>query len=409
MPTFYYSVKTQDGKTKTGTTEAKDEHSLAQTLRRKGFVLTSIQNLSQEKKEKKAILADKLKGIFSRVSLSEKLIFTRHLSVMIGAGFSLHKALEILGKQTINQNFKKIISAIVLRIKKGESLTSSLAKYPKVFNDFYISMVRIGEKAGNLEEVLKILAQYLKKEQSFKAKVKGAMFYPAVIVIAMIGIGILMMIVVVPKITDMFEELDVDLPLTTKVLIAVSGSLSKYSVFGFIALIFLIIILIRALKTQKGKYVVSWIFLNFPFLNKITKKINCARFARSFSSLMESGVPIIESLNITAKTLGNVFYSNSLIEIATEVKKGKRLQESLEKYKGIYPILVSQMVGVGEETGELSDIIKRLADFYEEEVTNITNNLTSIIEPILMILIGIVVGFFAISIIQPMYSIMSEF
>lgn len=406
MAIFYYTAKTQEGETKSGTLEAKDKHSLAQILRQKGFILTSAKILGEEKKKKKIALADKLRGVLGRVSLVEKLIFTRHLSVMIGAGFSLHKALEALAQQTRNSNFRKVINDLVLRIKKGETLADSLARYPKVFNNFFISMIKVGEKGGNLEEVLKILAQYLKKEHEFRSKIKGAMVYPAVIVVTMIGIGILMMIVVMPKITAMFEELDVDLPITTQILIIISKFLSKYFFIGIPALLILIVVLIKLLKTKKGKYLLSWIFLKFPYLSKITKKINCARFARSFSSLMESGVAIVESLNITAQTVDNVFYSQSLIEIATEVKKGKTLQESLERYKEIYPILVSQMIGVGEQTGELSDIIGRLADFYEEEVKNITDNLASIIEPVLMIIIGIAVGFFAISMIQPMYSMM---
>ncbi len=406
MSTFYYTAKTSEGKNKSGTLEAKDEHNLAQILRQKGFILTSAQNLEEKKKKKKGAFIDILKGILARVSLVEKQIFTRHLAVMVGAGFSIHKALGTLAKQTTNQKFRRIINDLVSRIKKGETLADSLAHYPKVFNDFFISMIRVGEKGGNLEEVLKILAQYLKNEHEFRSKVKGAMFYPAVIIVAMIGIGILMMVVVMPRISAMFEELDVDLPLTTQVLMAVSGFLSKYFLIGIIALLVLLVILINFLRSKKGKYLLSWTFLKIPFLNKITKKINCARFARSLSSLMESGVPIVESLNITAQTVGNVFYAKSLINISTGVKKGKALQECLEDYGEIYPVLVSQMIGVGEETGELSDIMKRLADFYEEEVANITENLTSIIEPILMIIIGAAVGFFAVSMIQPMYSMM---
>lgn len=406
MSTFYYTAKSLDGKTKSGTLEAKDKSNLAQALRRKGFLLTSAQILGEEKKKKKLVFSKKVIGFLSGVSLVERLLFTRHLAVMIGAGFSLHKALEVLAKQSTNPSFKKIINSVVTGIKKGNTLADGLAKHPRVFNNFYISMIRVGEKGGNLEEVLKILAEYLKKEHEFRSKVRGAMIYPIVIFIAMIGIGILMMIVVVPKITDMFEELNTELPLTTKILIAISTFLTNYFILGLIGFIVLIIILIRFLRTKPGKYSLSWIFLKLPFVKKITKKINCARFARSFSSLMESGVPIIESLNITAKTLSNVFYSDSLISIATEVKKGQNLQEALEKHSNIYPILVSQMIGVGEQTGELSDIVKRLADFYEEEVTDITNNLASVIEPVLMIIIGAAVGFLAVSMIQPMYSMM---
>jgi len=406
MAIYYYTAKTQDGQTKSGTIEAKDETSLAHGLREEGIILISAQVLGEEKKKSKKSLIVRFRGIFSRVSLIEKLMFARHLAVMITAGFSLNRGLEVLAKQTTNPTFKKIINNLNNGIKKGETLADNLAKYPKVFNNFFVSMVRVGEKGGSLEKVLKILYQYLKKEHDFKSRVKGAMVYPAVIVVALIGIGTLMMVMVVPKLTATFKELKVTLPLTTRIVMGVSDFLSNYFFYVVIAFIVLIIFLIRFLKTKKGKYLLSWTILRLPILKNIAKKMNCAKFARSFSSLMESGVPVVESLTITAQTLGNVFYYQSLINIASEVKKGKNIQQSLESYTDIYPVLVTQMIGVGEETGELADIINRLADFYEEEVTNVTDNLASVVEPALMIIIGAIVGFFAVSMIQPMYSMM---
>jgi len=408
MPNFYYSAKNQAGETKTGTLEAKDESSLAQALRQEGFILTSAKNLEIDSPKSKTSFRIKIKSIFGRVSMVEKLMFTRHLAVMIGAGFSLHKGLEVLAQQTENKAFKKIINDIVTRIKKGETLADSMEKYPKVFNKFFVSMVRIGEKSGNLEDVLKNLAQYLKKEHDFISKVRNAMVYPAVIVIAMVIIGTLMMVMVVPKITAMFVELNVQLPITTRVLIFITKILTKYFVIAAIVLVILVFVAIKFFKTRKGKRFLSLVFLKLPVLRKITQKMNCARLARSFSSLIESGVPIVESLTITSETLGNFFFSQSLLEIATEVKKGKNIQESLDKYKNLYPPLVVQMTGVGEQTGELGGIMIRLADFYEEEVSNITENLASIIEPVLMIIIGAAVGFFAVSMIQPMYSMMGN-
>jgi len=232
------------------------------------------------------------------------------------------------------------------------------------------------------------------------------MFYPVVILVAMVGIAILMMLVVIPKLTAIFKEMNVELPLTTKLLIQFSGFLSNYFYIGAIALVVLIVILGKFLRTEKGKQILSLIYLKLPLFGKITKKINCARFSRSLSSLIESGVPIIESLKVSSQTITNTFYSDSLMKIADEVQKGKKIQECLEGYGKLYPVLVSQMIGVGEQTGELSNILERLADFYEEEVKNITDNLASIIEPVLMILLGGAVAFFAISIIQPMYSMM---
>jgi len=405
MSNFYYFAKTHAGKDETGILGAKDEQDLARILREKNLILVSTKIVDGEK-FKKIPLINKLKGIFNRVSLVDKMMFTRNLAVMISAGFSLHRGLETMVKQINNPIFKKIINDLVERIKRGETFADSLANYPKVFNNFYVSMVRVGEKGGTLEEVLKILAQHLKKDHEFRSKITGAMVYPAVILVAMVGIGILMMIVVMPKIISMFEELKVNLPISTRILIAVTKFLNNYFYIAIIIVVLLAIILFRALKTSKGKQVVSWLTIKIPFFNKIVKKINCARFARSFCSLMKSGVSIVESLSVSAQTLSNFFYVKSLIEAGTEVKKGKKLQESLERHKDLYPVLVGQMVGVGEETGELENIMEKLADFYEEEVTNVTDNLTSIIEPVLMIFLGAIVAFFAISMIQPMYSMM---
>ncbi|MFH1129392.1 MAG: type II secretion system F family protein [Patescibacteria group bacterium] len=404
MPIYFYTARTRESKTETGTIEAKDENDLVKILREKNLVLTSF-HVPEDKKIKKSPLI-KLKGIFNRISLVEKLMFTRHLGVMVGSGFSLHKALETLAKQTENPSFKKVVSDLVLRIKRGESFADALAQYPKVFNNFFVSMVRVGEKGGTLEESLKILAQYLKKEHDFISKVRGAMTYPIVILVAMTGIGILMMVMVMPKLISMFEELQVSLPITTQILIATSKFFTKYFYIGIAIFVALAVFSIKFFKTKKGKNASSWFFLKLPFFNKIVKKMNCARFARSFCSLMQSGVSIVESLTISSETVGNIFYSRALIDASVEVKKGTKLQESIEKRGELFPILVGQMIGVGEETGELSNIIGRLADFYEEDVTNITNNLTSIIEPILMIFLGAAVGFFAISMIQPMYSMM---
>jgi len=409
MPNFYFTAKSSDGQAKTGTLEAKDESNLAQSLRQQGLILISAQILGQEKdKGKSQSLLFRFKKIFlRRVSLMERLIFTRHLSIMIGAGFSLHKALEVLANQTPNQNFKKVIRGIVEGVKRGETFADCLAKYPKVFNNFFVSMVKVGEKGGNLEEVLKILTLYLKREHDFATKVRGAMIYPAVIVVAMIGIGIIMMITVVPKITAMFEELHTTLPFTTQIIMAISKFFARYYIIGGISLILLVFFSIKFFKTKRGARFLSLVFIKTPFFKKLTQKMNCAKLSRSLASLMESGVPIVESLTITAQILSNFFYSNSLLGIAIEVKKGKTIQESLEGYKNIYPMLVGQMIGVGEQTGELSEIMHRLADFYEEEVTNITENLASVIEPVMMIIIGAAVGFFAVSMIQPMYSMMN--
>jgi len=403
MPNYYYTARSRQGKKKTGTLAAKNKHYLAQSLRKKGYILISAENLEEDKKN---ILKTNFSSLFKHVSLVDKLMFTRHLSVMIGAGFSLYQGIETLAKQTKNKFFKKILKEIVNNLKQGKSLAESLAKYPRIFNDFFVNMVKVGEKGGNLKEVLKVLARQMKKDHDLRSKVRGAMFYPSVILLAMVVIIILMMTVVVPKLMVIFQEMEIELPATTKALIAISDFLTSYFYIGILIVLVITVIAGNFFKTKQGKKALSWFFLHLPLFSKITRKINCARFARSFSSLMESGVPVVESLNVSAQTVNNIFYARSLIETAEEIKKGERIQSHLRNYQHLYPVLVTQMIGVGEETGELSNIMQQLADFYEEEVANVMENLTSVIEPVLMIILGAAVALFAISIIQPMYSMM---
>jgi len=405
VPSYLYTAKTKTGGTKTGTLEAPDQHQLANLLRKQGLVLISAEAIAKEEENGRFDLKNILQKI-GWVSLVEKMLFSRHLSIMIKAGLSLNQALKILAKQSENPKFKKIVNQVEENIRQGQSFSNSLAKFPKVFNELYVSMIRVGETSGNLDKVLKILAEQMRKDHELISRVRGAMIYPSVIIIAMIGIGILMMIMVVPKLTDVFTELDMELPLSTQIIISLSNFLQNHSLLGLIILIGLIILVRLGLKNKKVKRTLHKIYLYLPILSNLVQKINSARFARTLSSLIESGTPIVEALKIVAGTLGNIHFQEALIDSAEQVQKGKELSQALNKYENIYPPMVSQMIQVGEQTGSLSDILKNLADFYEEEVDNITKNLSSVIEPIVMIVIGAAVGFFAISMIQPMYSMM---
>lgn len=402
MPTYNYTAKNSEGKVKKGTMIVKDEHSLAETLRRDGYILTFI-----ERKKEKSSFIQSLKGFnfFQKISLVERMLFVRHLGVMIASGVSLTRALSVLAKQTKSSKFAKIINQIQKNIQSGESLSMSLERFPKVFDELFISMIEVGETSGNLEKTLKNLAKQMKKEHELISKVKGAMLYPAVVLVTMVGIGILMMVVVVPKLVDIFEELETELPLTTRIMIKGSDLLVHHGwVFlgGFI--VFLVVFKILS-QRKGGKKFFQGIILHLPVIGKIVAKVNLARFARGLGSLIESGEAILKALNIISQTLTNVYYRNSLKEISRKVEKGLSLHEALSIYPKFYPPLVTQMIEVGEETGTLEETLSRLAEFYEGEVDQFTKNLSSIIEPILVVIIGAAVGFFAVSMIQPMYSL----
>jgi len=407
MPSYIYIAKNKKGENKTNHLAAINKHELAAILRNQGLVLISAEVVGQKKEISYYLNIIKRIKELGTISLVEKMMFSRHLSVMINAGLSLNQSLKILAKQTKSPKFKKIINQIEIDVSQGKTFSESLKKYPKIFDELYVNMIEVGETGGNLSEVLKILAEQMRKSHELISRVRGAMMYPAVIVIAMIGIGALMMIMVVPKLTEVFEELNVELPLSTRFIMLISSFLKNNLVLGIIIIISLIFIIKLIMKNDKVKRTLHGMYLHAPIFGSLIRKINSARLARTLSSLIESGVPIVKSLKVVAGTLSNIHFKEALLDATKEIQKGRKLSDSLSKYENLYTPMVIQMIGVGEETGSLSDILKNLADFYEEEIDNVTKNMSSVLEPIIMVVIGVAVGFFAISMIQPMYSMMS--
>lgn len=405
MPSYFYVAKNLKGEPRSGISEAKNEHELARILREKGYILISAKPEEEQRNKKFGFSFPFL----SRVSLVEKIMFARNLQIMIAAGVSLPRSLNILAEQSKNNKFKEVIIDIREEIIKGRNFSESLKKYPNVFGNLFVSMIKVGEEAGTLEEVLGVLTDQMDRDYELKSKVKGAIMYPAVVVSAMLGIGVLMMIMVVPKLAKVFSDLKMELPLTTRFILASGNVMAKFW-YIIIAVFLILLVLFRMfLKTKNGKLIKDSLFLKVPILSRVTKETNSASTVRTLSSLITAGVPIVRALEVTAETLGNVYYQRALAKAAEQVKEGNKLAEILGQYRNIYPNLVIQMISIGEETGETATILKKLADFYEEEVSNTTKNLSSIIEPVLMLIIGTAVAFFAISIIQPIYGMMQGF
>ena len=403
MAKYFYEARSLTGDLKSGTQEAKDEHELSRILRQEGYLLISVNSGDQYAKKKKFEISI---PFLARVGLKEKMFFTRNLRVMIASGLPLPRSLKILSEQTKNQKFKEAIRDVGEQIIKGESFSKALSRHPDIFSELFQNMVKVGEEAGTLEEVLKVLTEQMERENEMKSKIMGAMIYPAVIIAAMTGIGILMLIMVVPKLAETFKELNIELPPTTKFVIFLGTFLAE-KWYLFILLIIVFLILFRfILRTKFGRNAMDGLFLKLPIISPIIKKTNSASTTRTLSSLIVAGVPIVRALEIISRTLGNVYFRKAMAEAAEKVKKGGKLFEALKPYQNLYPLLVIQMIEIGEETGETSTIFSKLADFFDEEVTNTTKNMTAIIEPILMLFIGGVVGFFAISMVQPMYSML---
>ncbi|PIT89467.1 MAG: hypothetical protein COU27_00170, partial [Candidatus Levybacteria bacterium CG10_big_fil_rev_8_21_14_0_10_36_7] len=303
--------------------------------------------------------------------------------------------------------FKKIIADLVTDVQKGNALSEAMKSYPRTFSPLFIAMVRVGEETGSLSESLSLVADQLEKDHKLVKKVKGAMIYPAIVVFAMLVIGIFMFIYVVPTLTSTFSELGVDLPITTRTIIFVSNFMIERTVLMFFLVLILAVLATMSIKTKIGKNILDYIFVHMPIISPIVKKMNSSRTTRTLSSLLGSGVNVVEALTITENVLQNHLYKNVLEEAKAKTQKGEPLSDAFKKASGLFPILVGEMMSVGEETGELSKMLERLATFYEEEVAEATKDLSTVVEPILMLVIGGGVGFFAISMISPMYTMMS--
>lgn len=401
---YFYVAKKQDGEVKTGEIEGIDDREVTAQLRSEGFWVTSLKPVAQKKNQAKGSFFD----IFTSVPLKSKMIFCRHLAVMMSSGLSLSRALNILENQEKNATFKEVIKKVEDDVKKGVTLADSIARFPRVFNSVFVSMIKVGELSGNLEEILNILADQLEKDHKLVSKIRGAMIYPSIIFVVMIMMGILMMIFVVPKITKVFDDFDAELPFLTQMIIGISNFMAAHAIIVIGGFIGLVVGLRFFSQTLLGKQIFHQLFLKLPVVGDIVIKVNSARFSRILSSLLGSGVSLIESLTITSDTLGNYYYKKATKQAAIEVQRGITLSEVLMQYQSVFPFLVIQMVQVGEETGKTGEVLIKLAEFYEEEVEQITKNLSSIIEPVLMVLIGGAVGVFAVSIIQPIYSIMGQ-
>lgn len=401
---FKYKAKTKTGEIIEGTIEAVDRFSVSRDLRSKGNNPISISA------EGGGVLNldNLIEKIFGKVKLSELIIFTRNLSGMLKAGLPLARALSVVEKQTKNKTFKKILADLQNEINSGGTFSSGLAKYPKVFSKLFISMVRAGEESGNLSNSLLEVGMNLNKSYTLTKKVKGAMIYPGVILGAMVIIGILLFAFVVPTLAKTFVELGVKLPATTRFIIGLGNFFSNYLIFALLS-VFAIgfggYMLFKAKFMQKY---IDFVVIRIPVIGTIAKEVNTARTTRTLSSLLLSGVAITRAIEITGDVVQNVYYKKILEEAKDRVEKGSPFSSVFTENTNLYPIMMSEMIQVGEETGKLSDMLLEVASFYEGEIEEKTKNLSTIIEPILMIFIGGGVGFFALSMITPLYSVLNN-
>ena len=404
MPKFTYVGTNSAGEKVEQTVEAADRFAVYAVARTEGHTISSVEEASVFSPGRFLNL-NAINAKLSRVKGDELVMVTRNLGSMITAGLTVSRALSVIERQTKNPKLKIVVTTMVARINKGDGFAESLKEFPEVFNDLYVAMVRAGEEGGNLATTLQTLAIQMDRTNTLKKKIKGAMIYPSIVMIVMVVIGILMMIFVLPQITGVFESMETELPATTQFLIATSNFLVNYTVLALGGMLAGIVGFIYALRTKWGKIATSWIIPKLPVIGSMAKETNAARTARTLSSLLNSGVDVLQSIEITEEVVQNVFYKKILKEAGMRVEKGTALSEVFIERDDLYPILVGEMILVGEETGQIAGMLAELAEFYENEVERKTKDLSTIIEPLLMVVIGGGVGFFALALIAPIYSI----
>lgn len=399
MAKFSYTA-TRDGRTINGVVEASSKQAALSTLTQQQVHPLSIKQVKAKSNFLKV-------GFGSRVKLKDLVVFTRQLSTMVSAGVPLNKSLTTLQNQNKNKYFNQVISQIAKDVEGGGTLAAAFAKHPNVFNDIYVNMVRAGEAGGILDEILKKLATQVEKDASIRKKIKSAMAYPTVIfsitIVAFFGI----MIFVIPKIGQIILDLggpDAKLPVYTQAMLSISDFMRANAVIIIVVFVVGSIAFKRYIKTPKGKYRWHWLLLKIPVVKTIIAKVALARFARTFASLMSAGVAVLDALEVTGSAMGNKVIEAELKEAAKAVRNGKQLSEPLSQ-SALFPPIVSQMLSVGEETGQIDTILIKVADFYEEEVDAVIDGISSLIEPIMIILLGAMVGVIAASVMGPIASL----
>jgi type IV pilus assembly protein PilC len=398
MAKFVYKGRTRTGESREGSIEAASRDEAVASLRRQGVVVSSVTEKGRE------IALPRFRG---GVKQKEIAIFTRQFSVMIDAGLPLVQCLEILASQQQNKVFQSVLNDVRGDVESGSTLADAMKKHPKVFDDLYSNMVAAGEAGGILDTILQRLSQYIEKIVKLKAAVRGALIYPvAVMVIACVVVWVILTFVI-PTFADLFTGLGAELPLPTRITIAISEFLRRWW-WVMIGGVFLGAFGLRQYyKTDKGRHVMDAIQLKLPAIGILLRKIAVARFCRTLATLTSSGVPILDGLNICAKTSGNAIVEDAIYEVRKSVEQGKTISEPLGQTK-VFPPMVVQMIEVGEQTGAIDAMLSKIADFYEDEVDEATQNLLSMLEPLIIVFLGTVIGGIVISMYMPMFSLIGK-
>lgn len=392
MPTFAYTFRDAAGTVRSGTSEAESAETLRRRLQEQGFTVTEVRQ----------IRAQRPGGGWGRVKLSDLAIFCRQFSTMQDAGVSIVRSLDVLSQQTQSPKLRRILMDIQAEVEAGQTLSKAMSKYPNVFSNLFIGLIRAGEVGGVLEESLQRLAAFLEADVALRRKVRAAMTYPTIVVIAALAIVIGLVTFILPKFFDVFRDLGIkDFPVMTQMLMDFSNFLTSRW-YVMIAIVILVVIAFRMfVRTRIGRRLYDRLKLKLPVFGPLNHKIALARFSRTLSTLLSSGVPILQALETVAGTVANEIIAEAVMEARARIREGDRIGPPLEK-SGLFPPMVVHMISIGEESGALDQMLSKVADFYESEVESTLQSLTSAIEPVLIVLLGGMVGFIVISLLLPL-------
>lgn len=400
MKLFYRAI-TQDGKVVRGVVEARDVDTAASYLRKHDLIPIKVI-------EQTEIPFLKHVAIWNKFSKGDQVFFTRQLASMLSSGLTLMQALNVLKKQVQKQVLLDVIQGIIVDIEEGSSLSSSIAKYPQAFSPIYVSLIKASESSGLLDRVLLRLAENLERQEKLRSEIKGALLYPVIIVIMMAVVVAILMIAVIPQLSTLYESLSIDLPITTKILVFMSKVSTRYWPFILIGAVAAVVFLGRWHKTEAGKIVIDDIILRLPIFGKLIRNTIFAEFSRTFGLLVGSGTLVVDSLEQSARVVGNAIYEHDIVEIAKRVEKGVTVGNAMEVSAHFPPLLV-QLTKIGEQTGKLDENLIRASEYFEREAEQTVKTLTTVLEPILMVILGVGVAFIIISIILPIYNLIQKF
>src|SRR5712692_6406898 len=396
MAVFTYSGRGTGG-TMTGEIEAPDRTSAVGELRKRAILVTKIQERAGSKSPSKA---------GGKVKDKEMAIFTRQFSTMIDAGLPLVQCLNILAEQSESKNLRDVTGRVARSVEQGSTLADSLRRHPRAFDDLFTNMVEVGESGGILDVVFQRLAAYIEKAAALKRKVKGAMIYPASIISVAFLVVIFMLTFVIPTFTKMFKDLGADLPLPTQVVVWFSDFVRSYILFIFAGVIGCFSALRAYYRTERGRSTIDALMLKLPVIGTLIRKVAVARFTRTLGTLVSSGVPILEGLRITARTAGNRVVEKAVMQCRAAVTAGKTLAEPL-KASGVFPPMVIQMISVGEQTGALDAMLSKIADFYDDEVDTAVSSMTALLEPIMIVVLGVLIGGLVVAMYLPIFKLVT--